>query len=310
MEQNTNRLNYANEPTLTLERPNTGYGFVTGREITVPERVAPSYAPDVAFKSRFLLAELLGLFFVAFSTLYIFGLPSVLTKPGQMKLMVQRAVKRSVDLVGSLVGLTLCLPFFIIVPILIKLDSRGPVFYTQLRIGVNRRRADRRYHQRNGCENRRGEDRRKEDLMGKPFRVIKFRTMVQDAEKKSGPVWASKGDPRITKLGRFLRKTRIDEIPQFLNVFMGDMALVGPRPERPNFVRDLSTQVEGYTRRLQVKPGITGLAQVEAGYDSDLESVRQKVGYDINYISNMSLWSDIKIMAKTVIVVFTGKGAC
>ncbi|MCB2202108.1 sugar transferase [bacterium] len=224
--------------------------------------------------------------------------------------MIQRATKRTCDIVGALVGLIICLPIMIVVPIIIKLDSRGPVFYTQTRIGVNRRKGDRRYHQKTNVEDQRSNDRRKENLMGKPFKVIKFRTMVQDAEKKSGPVWATKGDPRITRLGRFLRKSRIDEIPQFLNVLMGDMALVGPRPERPTFVKDLSTKIDGYADRLRVKPGITGLAQIESGYDSDLDSVKEKIGHDVEYIRTMSLWTDVKIMARTVIVVFTGKGAC
>ncbi len=310
MEQNNNQLNYSGEQTITLNRRNVSYGYATVREAVVPRSVAPSYAPDVAFKSRFLLAEVFGLLFVAFSTLYIFGLPSVLTKPGQFKLMIQKAVKRTCDIVGATVGLLLCLPLLIVVPILIKLDSRGPVFYTQMRIGINRRRTERRYHQKTDIDNRRSNDRRKEDLLGKPFRVIKFRTMVQNAEKKSGPVWATKDDPRITRLGKFLRKTRIDEIPQFINVLKGDMALVGPRPERPTFVKDLATKIEGYEERLKVKPGITGLAQVEAGYDCDIDSVKDKVNYDVTYIHTMSLWSDIKIMARTVVVVFTGRGAC
>jgi lipopolysaccharide/colanic/teichoic acid biosynthesis glycosyltransferase len=134
--------------------------------------------------------------------------------------------------------------------------------------------------------------------------------MVNDAEKKSGPVWASKNDPRITRLGNFLRKTRIDEIPQFFNVLKGDMSLVGPRPERPKFVKDLSTQVKDYTHRLEVKPGLTGLAQVENGYDSSIASVVKKVRYDIEYIRTWSVLADVKILLKTVVVVLTGKGAC
>ena len=134
--------------------------------------------------------------------------------------------------------------------------------------------------------------------------------MVVDAEKNSGPVWATQNDPRITRIGRFLRKTRLDEIPQFLSVLKGDMSLVGPRPERPKFVADLSTKVDNYTRRLDVKPGITGLAQVENGYDSSLASVNRKVQYDLQYIRSWSVLSDLRILAKTVVVVITGKGAC
>ena len=133
---------------------------------------------------------------------------------------------------------------------------------------------------------------------------------MNNAEKTTGPVWATKNDTRITAIGAFLRKTRIDEIPQFINVLMGDMSLVGPRPERPSFVSDLTGKVEGYATRLQVKPGLTGLAQVSSGYDSSIASVTEKVQYDIDYIENWSVWLDIKILLKTVVVVLTGRGAC
>ncbi|HOZ09169.1 MAG TPA: sugar transferase, partial [candidate division Zixibacteria bacterium] len=135
------------------------------------------------------------------------------------------------------------------------------------------------------------------------------RTMVANAEQLSGPVWASKGDPRITRLGQFMRKTRLDEIPQLLNVLMGDMSLVGPRPERPTFVAELSSKIDNYCDRLQVKPGLTGLAQVECGYDTDLASVVKKVSYDLAYIENWSIWLEIKILLRTVVVVVTGRGA-
>lgn len=251
-----------------------------------------------------------GLLFVACSLLFVLAFPAVLTKPARMRVMVNRGVKRTLDMVGSVVGLTLALPFFIVLPILIKLDSPGPVFYTQTRVGVNRRKHDRRYHQRTEVDTeRRQRDRRRHDLKGKPFNVIKFRTMVADAEKGSGPVWASKGDPRITRLGQFMRKTRLDEIPQFINVLKGDMSLVGPRPERPKFVADLSCKINNYCDRLQVKPGLTGLAQVESGYDTDLASVVRKVNYDLQYIDNWSLWLEVKILLRTVVVVVTGRGA-
>lgn len=310
MDNAQNNLKLSAEPALSLNRTTPQVGFASSREAVVPRVTAPVYTPDIAFKSKFLLAELLGLLFVVISTVYIFAMPGVITRPAALKAMLTRFVKRTVDVIGSIVGLILCLPFMLVVPILIKLDSPGPIFYTQLRIGVNRRKSDRRYHQKADVDCQRRRDRRREDLMGKPFHVVKFRTMVNDAEKRTGPVWATKNDPRITKLGRFLRRSRIDEIPQFLNVLMGDMSLVGPRPERPAFVRDLSKQVDGYEQRLQVKPGLTGLAQVEQGYDSSVASVAEKVRYDVTYIRNMSLWSDIKILAKTVIVVFTGRGAC
>jgi lipopolysaccharide/colanic/teichoic acid biosynthesis glycosyltransferase len=153
-------------------------------------------------------------------------------------------------------------------------------------------------------------DRRRVDYMGRPFEIVKFRTMVQDAESKTGPVWATKNDPRITRLGAFLRKTRLDEIPQFWSILKGDMSLVGPRPERPTFVKELSQKVRDYHRRLEVKPGLTGLAQVENGYDESLASVNRKVKFDLHYIKRWSLWYDIRILLKTVVVVVTGRGAC
>jgi len=216
--------------------------------------------------------------------------------------------KRGVDILGASAGTILSLPFFVLLPIVIKLDSPGPIFYRQQRIGHNRRRCDRR-QKCNSSLGRSVRDRRRQDLKGRPFHVIKFRTMVADAEKKCGPVWATKNDPRITRLGHLLRKTRLDELPQFLNVLIGQMSLVGPRPERPKFVQELSTQVENYERRLSVKPGLTGLAQIESGYDSSVASVVRKVHYDLQYIQNWSLWQDVKIMMRTVLVVITGKGA-
>jgi lipopolysaccharide/colanic/teichoic acid biosynthesis glycosyltransferase len=218
-------------------------------------------------------------------------------------------IKVSVDFLGALVGLILLIPLFLIVAILIKLDSPGPVFYTQLRVGRNRRRNDRRQADCRVSADRRNRDRRRENAHGKPFDVIKFRTMVDKAEKKCGPIWATKNDPRITRVGAFLRKTRVDEFPQLINVLKGDMSLIGPRPERPVFVSELSTKVDRYTERLQVKPGITGLAQVENGYDSSIDSVKNKVALDLSYINRWSLWQDFKIILKTISVVITGKGA-
>ncbi|MEE8576091.1 MAG: sugar transferase [candidate division Zixibacteria bacterium] len=224
--------------------------------------------------------------------------------------MITRVAKRILDILGSSVGLIVSLPIMLVVAVLVKLDSRGPVFYTQQRVGLNHRKNGRRYHQKVGADSRRSGDRRIKNLYGRPFQMIKFRTMVNDAEGSSGPVWATKGDPRVTRLGRLLRRSRIDEIPQFFNVLLGDMSLVGPRPERPSFVEELSGQVDNYQQRLQVKPGITGLAQVETGYDSSLDSVQEKVRLDLAYINSISFWTDLKILARTVIVVITGRGAC
>lgn len=218
------------------------------------------------------------------------------------------AVKRTIDVAGSLFGLMIAAPFFLVMPILIKLDSPGPVFYCQERIGQNRRRKDRRAQAGVITSERRATDRRQTQSYGRPFRIIKFRTMRQDAEQQSGPVWATKRDPRITKLGAIMRATRIDEIPQLINVIKGDMSLVGPRPERAFFIDKLRVMIDGYERRLLVKPGLTGLAQVEHKYDESDEDVKTKVKYDISYIYNFRILNDIKIMIKTVYVVLAAKG--
>lgn len=296
------------DATVALESRSLQYGSTSSATIPVPTPYE-AVTPDFGLKLRFLTGEMFGFLFVMLSTLYIFVVPASVSRPAMLQAMFNRVIKRSLDIVGAVVGLVLTSPLWLLVPIVIKLDSHGPVFYTQTRVGINRRKQDRRCFNRTADQNRRGQDRRRVDYMGKPFEVIKFRTMVQDAEKNSGPVWATKGDARITRVGAFLRRTRIDEIPQFINVLKGDMALVGPRPERPNFVRDLSSKVEGYASRLEVKPGLTGLAQIENGYDCTIDSVNDKVRWDLQYIREWSILSDIKIMLRTVVVVFTGKGA-
>jgi lipopolysaccharide/colanic/teichoic acid biosynthesis glycosyltransferase len=182
----------------------------------------------------------------------------------------------------------------VVVAIAIKLTSPGPIFYRQTRIGVDRRR-------------RRPEsalyDRRARDLGGAPFAIYKFRSMRSDAERTTGAVWAAKGDPRVTLVGRFIRKTRLDELPQLLNVIKGDMNIVGPRPERPGIFAELSRSIERYPMRQLARPGITGWAQVNRSYDSCLDDVRQKVRYDLEYIQRQSVIEDLKIMLKTVPVV-------
>jgi lipopolysaccharide/colanic/teichoic acid biosynthesis glycosyltransferase len=218
------------------------------------------------------------------------------------------SVKRALDILGALFGIILAVPVFLVTAVLIKLDSPGPVFFRQERIGKNRRRINRRSMnvQLSAC--RRNGDRRKTPGYGKPFIIYKFRTMRQDAEKLTGPVWAVKKDPRITRIGAFLRATRIDEIPQLFNVFKGDMSLVGPRPERAFFISKLSDSIDDYEKRLLVRPGLTGLAQVEHKYDESIEDTGIKVKYDLNYIRSLNIINDIKIIVKTVYVVLAAKG--
>lgn len=216
--------------------------------------------------------------------------------------------KRTIDIVGAGVGLAISAPLWIMIPLAVKLDSKGSVLYSQVRVGRNRRRRNRRGVLIDSVERRINDNRRKQNSHGRLFRIVKFRTMCNDAERGSGPVWATHDDPRVTRVGRILRKTRIDEIPQLLNVLVGDMSLVGPRPERPYFVEKLNCTVENYQNRFEVRPGITGLAQVEHKYDESLDDVNFKVKYDLNYIRNWNLGKDIKILLKTVVVVLTAKG--
>ena len=212
-----------------------------------------------------------------------------------------RVAKRGFDVVAAAVGLA---AFGLMLPVLalaIKLDSPGSIFYSQERIGINRRR-DRR---RSGGGR---EDRRKVLHPGRPFRIHKLRSMARDAEK-NGPQWATTGDMRVTRVGRFLRKTRLDELPQLWNVLKGDMSLIGPRPERLCFIRQLENDVPFYHDRLLVKPGLTGLAQVRNGYDEDLDGVKRKVDYDRRYIHNCGPLLEAGILVETVRVVLKGEGA-
>ena len=216
-------------------------------------------------------------------------------------------IKRLFDILGAVIGLLFSSVLFIIIPILIKLDSKGPVFYKQLRVGKNRRQKYRRRITADIHLERRNGDRRKCNLKGKAFVIYKFRTMREDAEKKCGPVWASENDPRITTIGKILRYTHIDEIPQLLNIFKGDMSFVGPRPERPHFVVQLSAEIPGYTERLNVKPGLTGLAQINCGYDRSIENVKAKLNYDLLFCQNGNIYSYIKILLLTIRKTVFGK---
>jgi exopolysaccharide biosynthesis polyprenyl glycosylphosphotransferase len=191
------------------------------------------------------------------------------------------AMRRLFDCAFALVALFFCAPLFLVIALCIKLDSRGPIFYKQERVGLN----------------------------GKTFLVFKFRSMGQFAEAQSGPVWASTTDTRVTRVGRVLRKLRLDELPQFLNVLRGDMFLIGPRPERPHFVEMLCREVPFYNLRHSVRPGITGWAQVSIGYGATTEESQEKLEYDLFYIINRTFLLDFLILIKTVKIICLGKGA-
>ena len=194
---------------------------------------------------------------------------------------VTRTVKRAMDIALALVFLVLGFPFFVLITAAITLESRGPVFFRQERVGQGGRR----------------------------FNVLKFRTMVEEAEEQSGPVWATENDPRITRVGRFLRRSRLDEFPQIVNVLRGDMSFVGPRPERPHFFEILQQRIPYYMQRQSVKPGITGWAQIRHPYGSTIEAAAQKLEYDLYYIKNMSIFLDLLIVLTTIQVVLFGRGA-
>jgi len=217
--------------------------------------------------------------------------------------------KRVTDVVVAIIALVLLSPVLLLAGIAVKLSSKGPVFFCQERIGVNRRTEDRRCRASYRGPVRRGKDRRVVVGYGKPFSIFKFRTMVADAEKGK-PIWAQKNDARITRVGAFMRRTRIDELPQFVNVLQGSMSVVGPRPERAYFIAQIEQELPEFQERLRTKPGITGLAQVEQGYANSVDLMQEKLGFDIDYIKNLTPWMDFRILFKTVSVVVTGKGAC
>jgi sugar transferase (PEP-CTERM system associated) len=190
-------------------------------------------------------------------------------------------IRRLISITISLIGLILTAPLMPFLMLIITLDSKGPVFYTQTRVGKG----------------------------GRLFKVVKFRTMRQDAEASSGPKWAGDNDPRITRVGKFLRSSRLDEIPQLWCVLKGDMAFVGPRPERPEFIAWLSKEIPYYGVRHMVRPGLTGWAQVKYKYGSTVEDAREKLQYDLFYIKNASIGLDLLIMFQTVKTVLLRRGA-
>jgi len=189
--------------------------------------------------------------------------------------------KRAIDSLLAGLGLLLTLPLSLLIAVLVKLDSPGPSLFRQERLGQG----------------------------GKRFRLMKFRSMRHDAERETGPVWAGEHDPRVTRVGRLLRRSRLDELPQFFNVLKGEMSLVGPRPERPAFVHELQEKIPFYVHRLVVKPGITGWAQVKYPYGSSVEDALEKLQYDLYYIKNLTIFLDLLILLHTLQVVLFGKGS-
>ena len=190
----------------------------------------------------------------------------------------------------ALLGLVLFSPLMLVIAVAIKLDSPGPVLYRQLRVGLDRR----------GLARDEDGGRRTLDLGGRPFMLYKFRTMRVDAEAETGPTWSSSDDHRVTRVGRFLRRHRLDELPQLWNVVKGEMSIVGPRPERPSLVSYLREEVDGYPLRQKVLPGITGWAQVNRESDQTVDDVRSKLRFDLEYMEERSLMFDLRIMARTV----------
>lgn len=207
-------------------------------------------------------------------------------------------INRAVNLLVACLALVILAPVMLLVAVAIKMTSRGPVLYSQKRVGLDRRRSsvDALY------------DRRATDTGGRVFTIYKFRSMHVNAEQHLGEVWATREDPRITTIGRFLRRSRLDELPQLVNVVKGDMNIVGPRPERPSIFARLREDIDEYSMRQRTRPGITGWAQINHSYDASLEDVRTKVKYDLEYLQRQSLAEDLRIMVRTVPVMLFKKG--
>lgn len=206
----------------------------------------------------------------------VFGVEST-TKLLNREVGISSLMKRVFDIVFSLIGLMPAIPIILVTSIVIILESPGNPFYLQKRLG----------------------------LLGKEFKVLKLRSMFLDAEK-NGAQWADKNDSRITRVGQFIRKTRIDELPQLVNVLIGDMSIIGPRPERKIFVDEFVKELPNFPKRMEVKPGLTGWAQINGGYDITPE---EKLNLDLYYIKNKSIKMDVAILLKTIRIVLTGDGA-
>jgi lipopolysaccharide/colanic/teichoic acid biosynthesis glycosyltransferase len=184
--------------------------------------------------------------------------------------------KRALDITAALVLSVAAVPVIVLVALAVRLTSRGPALYSQIRLGQG----------------------------GRPFRIVKIRSMYHECERQSGARWSTPGDTRVTPLGRFLRASHLDELPQLWNVLVGHMSLIGPRPERPEFVPTLEAAIPHYRERLRVRPGVTGLAQVQLPPDTDLSSVRRKLACDLVYVERVSLWLDFRILLGTVFYIF------
>ncbi len=208
----------------------------------------------------------------------------------------REGARRALNVVVAAIGIVVAAPVLLAVAIAVKLSSPGPVLYRQTRIGLDLRRGSG------------GNHRRKEDLGGRPFTIYKFRTMRVAPKGGEAQVWASSTDPRITPIGKFLRKTRLDELPQLFNVLRGDMNIVGPRPEQPEIFRRLREEIPSYPSRQRVRPGITGQAQITLHYDTCIDDVRKKVSADLHYIERQSFLQDLRIMVMTAPVVIFRKG--
>jgi lipopolysaccharide/colanic/teichoic acid biosynthesis glycosyltransferase len=216
--------------------------------------------------------------------------PKVVEIPEVIPKERNEKASRVLNFVLAALALLVSTPVLLLVAIVVKVTSRGPILYAQTRVGLDRRwRSTLALHER-----------RLEDLGGQVFTIYKFRTMRVDAERGSGAVWAQENDPRVTKLGKYLRIIRVDELPQLWNVLLGDMNLVGPRPERPSIVSRLREDIPEYQCRHRVKPGITGLAQIHQKYDACIDDVRSKVSWDLRYIREQGILVDLAIMARTV----------
>ena len=205
--------------------------------------------------------------------------------------------RHAANVLIALIGIVVTGPVMLVIAALVRLTSKGPIFYSQTRVGLDRRRG----------ALRPPASRRQADVGGRPFTIFKFRTMY--VHKTEDQVWATADDPRITPLGRVLRKYRLDELPQLFNVLLGDMNVVGPRPEQPKIFATLREQIEDYPMRQQVLPGITGWAQINHHYDRSINDVRRKVELDLEYVERQSLVEDLSIMARTIPVMIFQRGA-